>query len=268
MSDLRNALEAALGPIYRVEREVRPVGDCRMFVVQELPGGPGLLVKLLPTELSLAVDAGVFEREVILLADRLGHERLVRPRGAGRAGAFVYHTRRFVEGTTLRAWLLRNGELPLRGTVDILRDILAALAHAHGANVAHGDLKPENVLLTEGRAAVADTGIVDAVRRSLAGGGPRAPGVATAALCAAAYVAPERRSDGSAPPGPSDDIFAVGVLVHEMLTGRPPFPESEPLDEARTVPPWLGELVRRCLAAEPAGRWRDAGAALDGLKLF
>src|SRR5688572_17055460 len=137
-----------------------------MFVVQELPGGPELLVKTLPAELSLAVDAGVFERELILLTDRLGHERLVRPRGAGRAGAFVYHTRRFVDGTTLRAWLLRNGELPLRGTVDILRDILAALAHAHGANVAHGDLKPENVLLTEGRAAVADTGIVDAVRRS------------------------------------------------------------------------------------------------------
>ncbi len=261
MADLRTALEAALGPIYRVQREVRSVGDCRLFIALELPAGPELLVKLLPGELSLAVDAGVLERELILLADRLPHPRLVAPRGAGRASSFVYHTRRFVEGTTLRAWLVRHGTLPLRRTVEILRDILAALAQAHAANIVHGDLKPENVLLAEGRALVADTGVVDAVGRSLPGG---APGAASAALCAAGYVAPERR-DGGAPAGPRDDMFAVGVLVHEMLTGRPPDPESEPVEEGRSVPPWFVELVRRCLAADPAGRWADAAAALASI---
>src|SRR5881628_380992 len=81
-----------------------PVGDCRLFVAREVPTGPELLVKLLPARLSLAVDSGVFEREVLLVADRLRHPQLVAPRGAGRAGAFVYHTRAFVAGTTLRAW--------------------------------------------------------------------------------------------------------------------------------------------------------------------
>src|SRR5207247_187385 len=157
VADLRAALTHALGPMYRVEREVRPVGDCRLFVAREVPTGPELLVKLLPARLSLAVDSGVFEREVLLVADRLRHPQLVAPRGAGRAGAVVYHTRAFVAGTTLRAWLMRHGELPA--------------------------------------------------------------------------------------------------------------PEAEPLEEVRSVPPGVAELVHRCLAPEPAVRWADAAAALASVNL-
>ena len=273
MTELRAALQDALGPLYRVEREVRPVGDCRLFVALERPSGPELLVKVLPGQLSLAVDSGVFEREVLLLAPRLGHPGLVTPKGAGRAGSFVYHTRPFVAGTTLRAWLARHGEFPLRQAVTILRDVLAALAHAHAAGVAHGDLRPEHVLLADGGSAqLADAGIVDAVGRSLPGGAPGAAEVASAALCAAPYLAPEHRprgggdgggkGNGGSPRGPRDDMFAVGVLAHEMLTGKLPAPEEESLEEVRTVPPWLGELVERCLAADPASRWADAAAAL------
>ena len=266
MADLRTALQDALGPIYRVEREVRPVGACRMFVALDATSGPALLVKVLPGELSLAVDTALLERELLVLAGALRAPPLVPPRGSGRAGAFVYHSRAFVEGTTLRAWLTRNGELPLRRTVDILRDVLTALAHAHAAHIAHGDLKPENVLLTDGRTLVADTGIVGAVERSLPRG---TPGAVAGALCASTYVAPERRApggkNGAAAAAPADDIYAVGVLVHEMLTGHPPAPESEPLEEVRSVPPWLAELERRCLAPDPASRWPDGGAALAAM---
>jgi eukaryotic-like serine/threonine-protein kinase len=259
VSDLRTALAAALGPLYRVEREVRPVGDCCLFVAREAPTGPDLLVKFLPAALSLAADSAVFEREIILLRDRLGHPQVVAPHGAGRAGSFIYHTRPFVEGTTLRASLVRNGEPPLARAVEILRDVLAALVHTHAARLTHGDLKPENVLLADrGGARVADTGIVNAVARSLRSA---IPGAACAALCARPYVAPERRDKGAAA-GPPDDMFAVGVLVHEMLTGRPPEPEPVPLEDIRQLPPWLADLIRRCLAAEPAARWADAEEAL------
>ncbi|HUL50020.1 MAG TPA: protein kinase [Gemmatimonadales bacterium] len=262
MGDLHALLETSLGPLYRVEREVRPVGECRLFIAEELaPPGAELVVKVLPATLSLAVDPVVFERELVLTADRLSGMKLVMPRTAGRAGSWVYHTRRFVEGTTLRAWINRNGELPLRQAVEILRDILTDLAAVHAAKLVHGDLKPEQVLIGNGRNLTADPGVVDAVERSLQGA---ARGAATAAICAPPYLAPERR-DRDAPSGhngPPADMFAVGVILHEMLTGRTPAPESEPLEEVRSLPPWLATLVRRCLAAEPEDRWEDAGAAL------
>jgi len=241
MADLRAALGHALEPAYRVEREVRPVGNCRMFVALEKSAGGGLLVKVLPGALSLAVDSTRFEQEIARLGRRLRHPSLVAPRTAGRVGSFVYHTRTFVEGTTLRAWLARHGELPLRRAVEVLRDV-----------------KPENVLLADGQALVADAGILGALVPALTGDGG---GAATAALCAADYLAPERRA-GQPAPATRDDMFAVGVLVHEMLTGRPPAGNPEPLEEVRSVPDWLAELGRRCRAAEPSARWADAGSAL------
>ena len=263
MGDLHALLETALGPLYRVEREVRPVGECRLFIAEEVdPPGAELTVKVLPATLSLAVDPVLFERELVLTADRLSGTKLILPRNAGRAGSWVYHTRRFIEGTTLRALIARNGELPLRQAAEILRDVLADLARVHQAKLVHGDLKPEQILIADGRSFVADTGVVDAVERAVQGA---ARGAATAAICAPPYLAPERR-DRDAPAGhngPPADMFAVGVMLHEMLTGRTPAPESEPLEEVRSLPPWLATLVRRCLAPESEDRWPDAGSALE-----
>ncbi len=244
MAEVRLALTDALGPVYRVEREVRPVGECRLFVARRIPTGPDLLVKVLPRALSLAIDARVFEREVLLLAKRLRHDGLVPPRGAGRAGPVVYHTRPFVEGTTLRAWLQSHRTVPLTRAVEILRDVLAALAEVHAAQLVHGDLRPENVLLTDTQTVLADAGIAGAVGRSLTAG-PLPP---------------------AAPSTPQDDLFAVGSLVHEMLTGRPPLAEPEPLEESRSLPAWLPELLRRCQATKPSARWSDAGEALAALR--
>src|SRR5256886_17699445 len=103
VSELRGALEDALGPTYRVEREVRPVGECRLFVAVGPPTDPELLVKVLPAELSLSVDAAGFEREGLLLGDRPGHAPLRPPPGARPARAIGYHPRRLLEGPTPRA---------------------------------------------------------------------------------------------------------------------------------------------------------------------
>ncbi len=99
MADLRAALGHALEPAYRVEREVRPVGNCRMFVALEKSAGGGLLVKVLPGPLSLAVVSTRFEKGIARLGQRLRHPSLVAPRSAGRAGSLVYHTRTGWRGT-------------------------------------------------------------------------------------------------------------------------------------------------------------------------
>src|SRR2546425_8770824 len=131
---------------------------------------------------------------------------------------------------------MRHGELPLRRTVEILRGVLAALAHAHAASVAHGDLKPENVLLADGGTLVADTGVVDAVGHSLTGGAA----VAGAALCAPPHPPPPppgRR----APRAPRRQV-PPGGAAHERLAGQPPAPGAGPLEEVRSVPPGVAEL--------------------------
>jgi len=211
MSELRTALADALGPLYRIEREVRPVGEYRLFVATQAQNGSELLVKILPAALSLGINALQFERAVLLIAERLSHPNLVKPRGAGRAGSFVYHTRPFVPGTTLRAWIGNNGAIPLARTVEILRGILSGLAAAHAAEIAHGELKAENVLLADEGVLVADTGIASALGK---------------------------------PATPRNDMAAAQSLAREMLTGSKPTIGDEPLEQTRTLPLWLTEWLR------------------------
>lgn len=211
MSELRAALADALGPLYRIEREVRPVGEYRLFVATQSQNGTELLVKILPAALSLGINDLQFERAVLLLAEKLRHPNLVKPRGAGRAGSFVYHTRPFVPGTTLKAWIGNNGAIPIARAVEILRGVLSGLEQAHAADIAHGELKSENVLLADQGVLVADTGIPGALGK---------------------------------PATPRNDMAAVQSLAREMLTGAKPTIGEEPLERTRTLPLWLTEWLR------------------------
>ena len=211
MSELRAALADALGPLYRIEREVRPVGEYRLFVATQSQDGSELLIKVLPAALSLGINDLQFERAVLLVAEQLRHPNLVRPRGAGRAGSFVYHTRAFVPGTTLRAWIGNNGAIPLARAVEILRGVLNGLAHAHAAEIAHGELKPENVLLANEGILVADTGIAPALGK---------------------------------PASARNDMAAVQLLAREMLAGAKPTIGEEPLERTRSLPLWLTDWMR------------------------
>jgi serine/threonine-protein kinase len=211
MSELRAALADSLGPLYRIEREVRPVGEYRLFVATQSQDGSELLIKVLPAALSLGINDLQFERAVLLVAEQLRHANLVRPRGAGRAGSFVYHTRPFVPGTTLRAWIGNNGAIPLARTVEILRGVLNGLAHAHAADIAHGELKPENVLLADEGILVADTGIAAALGK---------------------------------PASTRNDMAAVQALAREMLNGAKPSIGEEPLERMRSLPLWLTDWMR------------------------
>jgi serine/threonine-protein kinase len=211
MSELRAALAESLGPLYRIEREVRPVGEYRLFVATQSTDGTELLIKVLPASLSLGITDLQVERAILLLAEKLKHPNLVLARGGGRASSFVFHTRPFVPGTTLRAWIGNNGPIPLARAVEILRGVLAGLEHAHAAGIAHGELKAENVLLAEQGVLVADTGIASALGK---------------------------------PATARNDMAAVQSLAREMLTGKKPTIGEEPLERTRSLPLWLSEWMR------------------------
>jgi len=210
MSDLRAAITDALGPMYRVEREVRPIGEHRLFVVTQI-AGPELLVKVLPAAISLSIDAQKFERDVLLAAEKLRHPSLVAPKGGGRAGSFIYHTRPFIAGTTLHAWMARNGSVPLARAIEIMRGVLSGLAHAHAGGIAHGDLRAEHVLLAADQALVADMGIARIL----------------------GHVATARK-----------DMDAFGALILEMLAIPVDRASEEALDRSRTLPAWLTEWMQ------------------------
>jgi tetratricopeptide (TPR) repeat protein len=268
VSDLSTRLQSALGDGYRIDRELGGGGMSRVFLATELRLGRSVVVKVLPPEMGAGVNVERFERE-IQLAARLQHPHIVPLLSAGAKDDLLYYIMPFIEGESLRAKLAREGELPVAEAVRILKEVLDALQYAHGHRVVHRDIKPDNVLLSGRHALVTDFGVAKAVSESTGAGSLTSLGVA---LGTPAYMAPEQ---AAADPHVDHraDLYAVGALAYEMLTGRPPFtgpsPQAilaahitqapAPLTGLRdTVPAALNELILRCLSKKPADRWQRA----------
>ncbi|GBD32495.1 Serine/threonine-protein kinase StkP [bacterium HR33] len=252
-----------MGAGYRIEREVRPAGSCRRLVARDLVNGGEVLVKVLPTDLALAIDPDGLERRLLSISSRLEDPRVVKSLAAGMAGPYLYYVRPFVPGTTLRAKLDKKGEMTLLGTVHLFRVLLEILDYAHSRGVHHGDLRPDNVLLSENSTAVAEFGLVSALVGSAREGAANRIGLA---LGDSRYLSPERVAGGGLPSG-SDDIYAVGAMAYEMLAGDPPDPGSAP-DPAvfrESIPSRLSDIVARCLEPDPGSRWRRPGEVLEAL---
>ncbi|HET8836032.1 MAG TPA: serine/threonine-protein kinase [Gemmatimonadales bacterium] len=266
--NLEERLQEAVGDQYRILKELGGGGMSRVFLAEEVRLGRQVVIKLLPPEMGASVNVERFERE-IQLAARLQHPHIVPLLTAGADGDLLYYVMPFITGESLRVKLAREGELPVIETVRILREVVDALAYAHRNGVVHRDIKPDNILLSEGHAVVTDFGVAKAVTASSGGASLTSLGVA---LGTPAYMAPEQ---AAADPHVDHraDIYAVGALAYEMLAGRPPFtaPTAQALLAAqitqtpepvsqyrRTVPPGLNAVVMRCLEKRPADRWQSA----------
>ncbi len=250
----------------------------RVFLAEEVRLGRQVVIKLLPPEMGAAVNVERFERE-IQLAARLQHPHIVPLLTAGANGDLLYYVMPFISGESLRIKLAREGELPIGEAVRILREVVDALSYAHRNGVVHRDIKPDNILLSEGHAVVTDFGVAKAVSASSGGSSLTSLGVA---LGTPAYMAPEQ---AAADPHVDHraDIYAVGALAYEMLAGRPPFtaPTAQALLAAQitqtpdpvaryrpSVPPGLNQVVMRCLEKRAADRWQSAAEMvpqLDGM---
>ena len=279
MTDLRAALESTLGDVYRFDRELPGGAMSRVFVATDRQLGRDIVVKVLPPEVAAGLSAERFKRE-IQTAARLQHPHIVPLLSSGNVGGVPYFTMPFVEGESLRARLERVGELPVPEALRILREVASALSYAHKHGVAHRDIKPDNVMLTDEFALVTDFGVAKAL-----GASTTAPEAGTLtgegiSLGTPAYMAPEQ---ATADPSVDHraDIYAFGVMAYEMLTGSLPFagrntrsmlaahvietPES--IERRRTgIPPALAALVMHCLEKRPADRPQTASDVLHRLE--
>ena len=276
MSTFQERLQAALAPVYTLERELIGGGMSHVYLATESALGRQVVVKVLPPELAAGVNRDRFRRE-IQLAAQLQHPHIVPLLTAGEHGDFLYYTMPYVTGESLRARLEQQGRFSIRDVVRILTDVVDALAHAHAHGVIHRDIKPGNVLTQRSHALVTDFGVAKALSAALPMAGMTTSGLA---IGTPAYMAPEQLA---ADPAADHrvDLYAVGLLGYELLTGEAPFTgaspaqtmaaqltrDPEPLPLKRPdVPPQLAAIIARCLSKEPDARPASAEALLEELE--
>jgi eukaryotic-like serine/threonine-protein kinase len=270
-------LQRTLSDNYTIERELGGGGMSRVFVAEEISLGRKIVVKVLIPDLAATVNVERFRREIQVVA-KLQHPHIVPVLTAGISEGLPYYTMPFIEGESLRARLIRSGELPVQDATRILRDVLSALSYAHEHGVVHRDIKPDNVLLTGNHAVVADFGLAKALSAATNPGSSLTSVGVT--LGTPAYMSPEQAvADPST--DHRTDIYSVGVMAYEMLTGQLVFSARSPqamlaaqaierpeaLDKRRpSVPPALSSLIMRALEKRPADRQQSAAEMLADLE--
>ncbi len=268
-------LRAALTDRYRVERELGRGGMAAVYLAEDVKHHRKVALKVVRPEVAQALGAERFLREIEIAAP-LHHPHILPLYDSGEAAGSLYYVMPFVEGESLRERLNREKQLPLDDALQITREAADALSYAHGLAIVHRDIKPENILLEAGHAVVSDFGIARAV--SAAGGeGLTQTGIA---LGTPAYMSPEQAAGEPTIDGRSD-IYSLGCVLFEMLTGRAPFtgatPQAmlvrrltEPAPELRavreTVPEAVERAVHKALARLPADRFATAAQLADALR--
>ena len=240
-------LSAALTGRYRVDRELGAGGMATVFLARDLRHERDVAIKVLREGLAQSLGRERFVRE-IRLAAKLNHPHILPLYDSGEAGAFLYFVMPVMRGQTLRDRLQKERRLPVDDAVRIAAAVADALDYAHRHDTVHRDIKPENILIHEGHAIVADFGIGKAL-------------VAAAETSAAntqigvtvgtpAYMSPEQAA-GETVDGRSD-LFALGCVLYEMLTGEPAFAAATPSAMIAKRFSWAPPLVTTVRADVPA----------------
>lgn len=265
MPEQIDRLRSALADRYAIERELGAGGMATVYLADDLKHDRKVAVKVLRPELAAALGPDRFPREIRILA-RLQHPHILPLLDSGESGGFLFYTMPYVDGESLRERVDRDGALPVPEAVRILREVADALAAAHAAGVLHRDIKPGNVMLSGRHALVMDFGVAKAVSDA---GGENLTTVGVA-VGTPTYMSPEQAT-ASEHIDARSDIYALGLLAYEMLTGNPPFhgksPQAtlsaqvlekpKPVTEMRAaVSHGLGDFVMRCLEKSPDDRWQ------------
>ena len=194
-----------------------------VYLAHDVKHDRKVAVKVLRPELAATLGPERFLQEIRIAAN-LQHPHILPLYDSGEADGFLYYVMPYVAGESLRDRLAKEGELPVTDVVRILSEILDALAKAHSAGVVHRDIKPDNVMLSDRHALVTDFGVAKAVSEAT---GRQQLTTAGVALGTPTYMAPEQ---AAADPHIDHraDIYSVGAVAYELLTGRPPFLGTTP----------------------------------------
>ena len=251
------------GGRYRIERELGAGAAATVYLAYDTKHERPVAIKALRQEISETISPERFEHEIKFVA-QLQHPHILPLFDSGEVGGVLYSVMPYVPGETVRQRIDREGTFPVDDAVRIAAEVADALAHAHEHGVLHRDVKPENILLSDGHALLADFGIALAIDDN-SQGRTTLPGVVLGTM---PYMSPEQATGAEHLDGRAD-VYSVGAVLHEMLAGAPPFASETPrrmmarrLSELPPplsamnvqVPPSVQEALSRALQPAVASR--------------
>jgi len=259
----RNTL---LGGRYQILSALGAGGMANVYRARDLNLQREVAIKILRDDLvSDATFQARFLHEARAAANLL-HPNIVTVYDFGQEAGRTFMAMEYVQGTDLKTLLRRRGPLPVEESIGLVIQVCAGVGYAHRAGLIHCDLKPQNILVTpDGRAKITDFGIARALVTvhpeefsDVVWGSPQ-------------YFAPEQAAGG--PPSPASDVYSLGIILYEVITGRLPFEAKDPAQLARlhqtaspqsprsmnpSIPPSLEQIVYKVLSKEPSARYRTA----------
>lgn len=251
--------EGGVGVVYRARQRDLD----REVAIKLLSAGSSATRELIDSLLSEARHAG-----------RLQHPNIVTVYGLGEHEGLICYAMQLVRGRSLSQWLKAEGRLPPRQAATWLRTLAEAIDYAHRLGVLHLDLKPGNILIDErGAPLITDFGLARSLEQAH---------LSTRIAGTPSYMAPEQVRPDFGPLSPASDVWALGAILYEMLTGQPPFDADTPAGTLRLLlegkvrkpsryarmPPDLQAICMHCLAKHPELRYASAGALADDLGRF
>jgi tetratricopeptide (TPR) repeat protein len=269
--------EIKLPERFTIDQEIGRGGMAVVYRAHDRHLDRFVAIKVLSANLSHAMGAERFQREIALMA-KLVHPGIVALFDSGAVDGRLYYVMPFVAGENLRARLTRERRMAVEDATGFGADVAEALAYAHGAGIVHRDVKPENIFTVGGRAVLADFGIAHIAGQSA--DADRSLTSAGMVLGTVAYMSPEQATGESALDGRSD-LYGLGCVLYELLTGAPPFTAGTPsgvlakhITEAPRppreqnpgIPPVINDLIMQLLAKNPAERPATAGDVARALR--